>query len=164
MDNIEVLFCVSENGKNYFAYGDVPFADFTVADYLKYRRALCKDKAGEECITEFGLKAKRRLRRLNPVQMRVVQFLEKTCGNTDKTVVVNLDGTRYGKRKAARLKRLTDKCRDVYVFVTDERFVKRCIYPHKILTFGKPTRGAARKFYAAKQLAERIGATKISVM
>ncbi len=34
LDNVEVLFCVSENGRNYFAYGDVPFADFSVAEYL----------------------------------------------------------------------------------------------------------------------------------
>ncbi len=164
LDNIEVLFCASENGRNYFAYGKVPFADFTVGDYLAYRRALCDDKVSAATIRAFGLNPRKKLGRLSPVEMRCVTFLEKTAGHTEKSVVVNLDGTRYTRRSGARLKKLVAAVGDAYVCVTDASFIDRGIKPAELLTFGRLDDDATEPaFYSARLLAKRIGAKKVAV-
>ena len=106
LDNVEVLFCASENGKNYFAYGDVPFGSFTVEEYLTYRRALCTEPFSVNSLAPFDIPGSKRVSRLLPAEMRCVMFLEKTMGHTDKAVVINLDGTKYTKKNNASLKRL----------------------------------------------------------
>ena len=164
LDNIEVLFCASENGRNYFAYGEVPFASFTVTDYLDYRRALCKDKPTAADLAKFELCGKKRIGSLCAAELRCVMFLEKTCGTTDKTVVVNLDGIKYSSKNAASLARLLSACKDAYVFVTDKRFLPRRGSGYRTLSFGKSTKYVRPKFYAAKLLAKRINAIKVSVM
>lgn len=164
LDNIEVLFCVSENGRNYFAYAPVPFYGFTVCDYLRYRRALCGQKLDEDSIKRFGINPKKRIGRLSAGELRTVQFLEKTCGATDKPVIVNLDGIRYGRRCAASLRRLLNILPDAYVFITDARFAKRFRGKSNTMTFGSQSKHSLHRFYAAKALAQQIGATKLSVM
>ncbi|MCH5162415.1 MAG: hypothetical protein J1G38_02865 [Clostridiales bacterium] len=164
LDNIEVLFCASENGRNYFAFGDVPFSDFTVAEYLNYRRALEIEKVRMSDITELGLSPNRRLGKLSSVQLRAVMFLEKTVGNTDKAVVVNLDGTRYSRKNAAMLDRLLDFIGTAYVCVTDNRFLTKAHGDFRTLFFGKTVAAKRPEFYAAKLLAKRIGAKRIAIM
>lgn len=165
LDNVEVLFCVSENGRNYFAYGDVPFSSFTVERYLRYRRALCGDKAPLGLLTAFGISRKKRLKRLSPVQMRCVSFLEKTAGKTDKAVVINLDGTRYSRRNNAMLKRLLSAVGDAYVCITDDRFIKNADSGISLLSFGKTGKCVNRpSFYSARQTAKAMGAKRVSVM
>lgn len=161
-DNIEVLFCVSENGRNYFAIGDVPFAEFTVSQYLNYKRALCKEKPDEKIMRVFGLDPDRRVGSLSNVKMRALQILEKTCGKTDKPVVVNLDGTRYTPRLNRELKRLIGALGCCYVCVTDARFLRYASKAVKTLFFGKYVKRHAPRFYAAKRLAELIGAKRIA--
>lgn len=164
LDNVEVLFCASENGRNYFAYGDVPFAAFTVAEYLKYRRALCGSDISPDKLKELGISPDKRLKKLSPVQMRTVMFLEKTAGVTAKTLVVNLDGAKYTKRENARLYRLLECVSDAYVCVTDERFVKHAATNAKTLSFGKKPDRIRPAFYTARRLAKRIGAKRVAVM
>ncbi len=164
LDNVEVLFCASENGRNYFAYGDVPFAAFTVAEYLKSRRALCKTAPPAGLLGRLRLRESKRLGKLAPAEMRCVTFVEKTCGNADKPVVINLDGAKYTRRNAAALRRLIALCKDVYVCVTDVRFVRRLGAHAQTLAFGKPAKRTRAHFYAAKRLAQQINAKRVSVM
>ena len=164
LDNIEVLFCVSENGRNYFAYAPVPFYGFTVRDYLRYRRALCGQKLDEDSIKRFGINPNKRIGRLSAGELRTVQFLEKTCGTTDKPVIINLDGIRYGKRCAAALRRLLKVLPDAYVFITDTRFAKRFHGKSGTMNFGAQTKHSLHRFFAAKVLAQKLGATKVSIM
>ncbi len=164
LDNIEVLFCASENGRNYFAYAPVPFGSFRVCDYLRYRRALCGDKLLPSDIEKFGISPKKKMRKLSAAERRTVQFLEKTCGKTDKTVIVNLDGIRYTRRCMAALKRLLSSLPQVYVFVTDKRFASRFRGECATQTFGAQSAFTSHRFYAAKELAQRLGADKVSVM
>lgn len=164
LDNIEVLFCASENGRNYFAYGKVPFSEFTVSDYLAYRRALCGERVSAETVRAFGLNPRKKLGRLSSVEMRCVTFLEKTAGHTEKSLVVNLDGTKYSRRGAACLKKLIAAVHDAYVCVTDDGFIDNGIKPAELLAFGRLDADApAPTFYSARLLAKRIGAKRVAV-
>ena len=165
LDNIEVLFCVSENGRNYFAYAPVPFSDFRVHDYLKYRRALCGDKITEFDIRRFGLSPRTKIGRLAAAERRIVQYLEKTCGKATGPIIINLDGIRYSRRGMAALNRLISALSvDVYVFVTDVRYVRRFKGKRDTITFGSQSKPRTHRFYSAKLLAQRVGANKISIM
>ncbi|MDE6200836.1 MAG: hypothetical protein K2M47_04340 [Clostridiales bacterium] len=164
LDNVEVLFCASENGRNYFAYAPVPFGGFRVGDYLRYRRALCGEKLLVSDIEKFGIKPNRKMRGLSAAERRIVQFLEKTCGQTDKPIIINLDGIRYTRRNMAALKRLISVIPEVHVFVTDKRFASRFRGEYVTKTFGSQSAFITHKFYAAKELAQRVGADKVSVM
>lgn len=164
LDNIEVIFCVSENGRNYFAYGDVPFSGFTAEEYLRYRRALCGGTPPVQLLPRFGIKPEKRLKKLTPAELRCLMFLEKTCGFTDKPVVINLDGTKYSLRNQKALKRLIEVCPDAYVLVTDNRFFKRAPFGRKTLVFGKPVKKKRPAFYTAKLFAAKLNAKKVSVM
>ena len=165
LDNIEVLFCVSENGRNYFAYAPVPFSEFSVYDFLMYRRALCGDKVATSDIKRLGINPKAKIGRLPAAARRGVQFLEKTCGHTARPVVINLDGIRYTRRNAAALKRLLSALQnDAYVFVTDNRFKKRFRGSCATMAFGKQAKTSTHRFYNAKLMAEKAGANKISIM
>lgn len=164
LDNIEVVFCVSENGRNYFAYAPVPFSEFSVYDYLNYRRALCGDKVIAADIERLGINPKRKIGRLSAAERRTVQFLEKTCGKADKAVIVNLDGIRCTRRCMTALRRLLAVIPQAYVFVTDKRFVTRFHGDSATKTFGAQSNYTSHRFYAAKLLAQKIGANKISIM
>lgn len=165
LDNIEVLFCASENGRNYFAYGDIPFGDFTVEQYLAYSRALFDDKATLADMRTFALSPRKKLKRLCEAQLRAVMFIEKTLGRTDKTLIVNLDGARYTRKNARVLALLLSQVKNAYVCVTDDRFVGRARMEHNTVAFGKKVKPSPPpKFYAAKALAKRIGATRVSCM
>ena len=164
LDNIEVLFCASENGRNYFAYAPIPFGEFKVCDYLRYRRALCGEKPVVSDVKKFGINPNKKLRSLCAAERRIVQFLEKTCGRTDKTIIINLDGIRYSRRNMRALKRLIAAIPQSYVFVTDKRFKARFRGEHKALAFGGQSHFLTHRFYEARLLAKKAGATKISVM
>ena len=164
LDNIEVIFCSSENGRNYFAYAPIPFGDFRVCDYLAYKRALCGQKVVVSDIKKFGINPNAKMKRLSAAARRTVQFLEKTCGLADKPVIVNLDGMRYSRRGMTALNRLLAAVPEAYVFVTDERFKSRFKGEYKTLMFGSQSHFLKHGFYKARLLAKRAGATKISVM
>ena len=164
LDNIEVLFCASENGRNYFAYAPVPFGEFKVCDYLRYRRALCGEKVIVSDIKKFGINPNMKMRKLSAAARRTVQFLEKTCGKADRPIIINLDGIRYSRRCLTALRRLVKAIPESYVFVTDKRFVRRFKDKHKTVMFGKQSHFLSHRFYAANELAKRIGATKVSIM
>ncbi len=164
LDNIEVLFCASENGRNYFAYGAIPFASFTVAQYLDYRRALCGGETDNAVLNSLGLSRRKRLGSLCSAEMRCVMFVEKTGGKTKSPLVVNLDGCKYTRKNRKALMRLTELCETVYVCVTDRRFIKRARGAYKMLMFGKPVKNTRPKFYAAKRLAKELGAYRVAVM
>ncbi|MDE7464570.1 MAG: hypothetical protein K2M48_06030 [Clostridiales bacterium] len=165
LDNIEVLFCASEDGRNYFAFGEIPFAGFTVSEYLNYRRAPEEVKLTDADIRAFRLSPKKRLGRLCAAQLRTVMFLELTAGKTDRPVVVNLDGAKYGRRNAAALRRLLSCLTSAYVCVTDRRFVKHARGAFNTVSFGKSATASARPaFYAAKVLAKKMGAKRVAEM
>lgn len=162
LDNIEVLFCASENGRNYFAFGDIPFADFTVGEYLNYTRAL-ESKVPGGVIRDFGLNENKKLKKLCAAQLRAVMFLERTAGKTDKPVVINLDGTRCNAKNAKALGVLLSHISDAHVCVTDKRFLKKARGEHRTVSFGKSVKSHRPVFYAAKVLAKRIGAKKVAL-
>lgn len=167
LDNVEVLFCASENGRNYFAFGDVPFASFTVDDYLKYRRALNVGEVSANIdvfLRRQRISGVKRLRYISPVQMRIVSFLEKTAGVTEKSVVINLDGTKYSRALNKQLKRFIAALPvDVFVCVTDEKFIDKADNGYKTLAFGKKVDGIKPKFTAAKKLARRVRAKSVAI-
>ena len=164
LDNAEVLFCASEDGKNYFAYGDLPFADFTVAEYLEYARALKGEKVTRETVETFGIDPEMRIKKLCQAQYRCVQFLEKTRGIRVQKLVVNLDGAKFSKKNKAALDALISLADEAFVCITDDRFMTKCKSEYKVLSFGKPTAKSRPKFYAAKLLAKRMGAKRIAIM
>ena len=163
LDNVEVLFSVRENGRNYFAFGDVPFADFTVGEYLNYSRAL-ESKVSDDVIAAFGLDKNKKLGRLCAVKMRTVLLLEQTAGEPDKPVVINLDGTKCSRRNVRALRFLLQRITSAYVCVTDERFLKKARGEYRTLRFGKSVNAKRPAFYAAKVLAKRIGAKRVAEM
>ena len=167
LDNVEVLFCSSENGMNYFAFGEVPFASFTVDDYLKYRRALNVGEISANIdvfLRRQKLSGLKKLKRISPVQMRIVNFLEKTAGVTDKAVVINLDGTKYSRRLNKQLKRFIAALNvDVFVCVTDNRFIVKANNGYKTMTFGAKNDGTKPKFTAARKLAKRVRAKRVAI-
>lgn len=165
LDNAEVLFCASENGRNYFAIGEVPFAAFTAEEYIKYRRALCAGASSVELLDKFEIPRRKRLGSLSPAQMRCVAFVEKTgyCA-TDKPVVINLDGAKYGRRAARALALLISACKDVYVCVTDTRYLRRAPENYETMYFGKTCKSTRPRFYAARRLAQKLNAVRVSVM
>lgn len=166
LDNVEVLFCASENGRNYFAFGDVPFKSFTVDDYLKYRRALCVGDVSpniDRFLKKQNINGNKKLGRISPVQMRVVTYLEKTAGVTQKAVVINLDGTKYSRKLNAQLKAFLAAIGDAYVCVTDKRFLEKADKGYKTLEFGKTKGEGKATFVAAKILARRVGAKKVAI-
>ncbi len=164
LDNVEVLFCASENGRNYFAFGDVPFGSFTVSEYLSYATSADDVRPSAETVRLLGLQPGKLLSKLCPAEMRIVSFLELTAGRTDKSVVINLDGTRYTRKNNAALKRLLSFVPDAYVCITDGRFLDRADDGYKTLSFGKMANTSKPSFYAAKRLAKKIGAKKVAVM
>lgn len=165
LDNTEVLFCASENGRNYFAIGGMPFGSFTVEQYVKYHTALKRDKPDLAQLKRLGIPPHKRVSRLLPVELRIVDLFVKVCGKTDKAVVVNLDGTKYTRRGNRALFALVDILRDtdVYVLVSDMRYLKKAASGVKVLQFGKRVNKRRPSFYAARILAARIGAKKVAV-
>lgn len=165
LQNSEVLFCASENGFDFFAYGEPPFAAFTVWEYLKYRMALCKNKVTRRDILRFGLSPEKRLDKLCAAKLRIVYYLEKALDASPQTpVVINLDGIRYSRKNAAALNILLSVRRNAYVCVTDNKYVKKSQFVHSVMSFGSAKRRVRPHFYKAKLLAERLGATAVSVM
>ena len=163
LDNIEVLFSASVNGRNFFAYGANLFSEFTVSDYLSYRRALCSKKAEESEVRSL-INPNKKIGSLCAAEMRIVQFFEKTAGSPDKPVVINLDGARHTRKNIAALERLIKYIQsDVYVCATDRRFIGCLPADHKTLAFGRADFIRPR-FYRANKLRKRIGANRVSVM
>ena len=164
LDNVEVLFCASENGRNYFALGAVPFGGFTVIEYIRYKCACVRTVPSSAQIEELGLNPYRLIGGLSPAEMRVAMYLAETGGSTDKAVVINLDGAKYTRKNAAALSKLLSRIGEAYVCVTDKRFLRKAT-GYKTLQFGKPPAKKKRPaFYAAKLLAKKLGATKVAVM
>lgn len=163
LDNEEVVFCASENGYNYFAYGSAPFSAFAVREYLDYMRALCPQKVTDADILRFGLDPSARLSTLSPVKRRALSYLEKTGGKSELVPVVNLDGTRYGLRARRELRRLVREIGDCYVCVSDMRFLRHAERGARVLKFGKSVKRGRPRFFAAKRLAGELGITRISV-
>lgn len=164
LDNVEVLFCASENGRNYFAFGSVPFGDFTVGEYIRYKCACVSSVPAKTDYDRFRIRESKKLKSLNPVEMRVVDFLAECGGRTDKTLVINLDGTRYSGRRLKALRRLLAAVENSYVCVSDRRFFDKINLRNGVdtLTFGK-IEGSRPSFYNAKRLAKKIGAKRVAV-
>ena len=163
LDNEEVVFCASENGFNYFAYGAPPFSAFAVREYLDYMRALCPHKVTDADITRFGLDPAARLCALSPVKRRALSYLEKTGGKSELTPGINLDGTRYSMRARRELKKLVREIGDCCVCVSDLRFLRHAERGARVLKFGKSVKRGRPKFFAAKRLAGELGITRIAV-
>lgn len=164
LDNVEVVFCASENGRNYFAYADVPFAAFTVKEYLAYRRALCPKVDCAPVLKRLRIPEHARLDKLSPAQMRSVMYVEKTGGGICGKLVVNLDGTKCTRKNVKALRRLLFDCPDAYVCITDARFMKRVGLAYKSLSFGTPNKKSRPKFYSARILAQMLNAKRVAVM
>lgn len=164
LDNIEVVFCASENGRNYFAYADVPFSSFTVKEYLAYRRALCPKVDHARALERLRIPEHARLGKLSPAQMRSVMFVEKTGGGKCGKLVVNLDGAKCTRKNVKALRRLLFECPDAYVCITDARFIKRVGLVHGVLSFGTSNKKSRPEFYTARLLAQKLNVKRIAVM
>ncbi len=135
LDNDDVIADVKANDETCFLIGELPFADFSIADYVRYARAnLTQLALGKVAIKNLlrlaGYKGSmfRCIKRLSRVDYRKIQLASKV---TDKTriVYVNFDGLPYTKFYKRRLRALlkTWKKFDVYVSVSDVRFLpKKC--------------------------------------
>lgn len=169
LDNVEVVFCANVNGKNYFAYGGLPFAEFTVKSYLKYRTALCDGGANFALLDKLGIRLNERIGKLCTAQMRCVQYIERIARGECGTVVINLDGTRYSRKNAKFLNALLSVCKNAFVCVTDNRFVRRAKRIDRIMRFGKPCKTRAA-LYKANRLIKYceskygVAVTRVGVM
>lgn len=163
LENPEVLFRASENGVEYFAYGKIPFAGFSVRDYLGYRTSLCPRRPTEKEMRALGLRPSAKLGRLCAAARMCVYYLEKACGAELNRVVIDLDGVKCTRKNSAVLNRLLSLCGTAFVCVTDERFLKRA-GACRTLRFGKGIKYARPKFRKADKLHALIGADRVGVM
>ena len=58
IDNDEILTVLKNDGKTYFAVGDIPFADMSVSEFVAYSKSLCKRseerRVGKECRSRWS--------------------------------------------------------------------------------------------------------------
>lgn len=168
LDNEEVLFCASENGRNYFAYGAVPFAVFTAEQYVKYKLALCGAEKTVEALSMLSMlniPHDVRLGAIVPAQRACIDYIIKKSGGLLKErTVVDLDGVKCTRKNRKALNELIGLCPDLFVCVCDNRFLKYAKKPFTTLDFGKRQKCSRPRFYEARRLAKMISAYKIAVM
>lgn len=131
-DNDDILLHFRLNGRLYCALGYIPFADFTVRDYVAYARSLkARRPLGDDEI-RFILRSAGfrkplycRVGSLTRVEYRHLCLAAKLEIDT-KTIRLNFDGLPYSarhRRQLLRLLRALDTRYDVRVAVTDTRFI-----------------------------------------
>lgn len=132
LDNAEVIYTFREGGDTYFALGDIPFKELSVAEYVAYERSLGPNPVvGEREIGyytrlfSFALRPGTKLGRLDAVRFRMAQLLA-AYDLSVRRAYVNFDGMLYSRRAAKRLDafiRGAGKYMDLYVYVSDYRFL-----------------------------------------
>ncbi len=131
LDNEEVLGVVKDGGAVYFAVGAIPFANMSVYEFVSYSRSLCFDKCSNREIRYysklfgFSLKLYKKMRRLSVVKFRAAQFLAGFSPQV-KEIYMNFDGLEYTRKNAKELASLLKKASkfyEVFVSVSDSRFI-----------------------------------------
>lgn len=173
----EVLFTTIADGKRYAATGEVPFGNMSVLEYVSYNRSTALGRRIRDDETRyyarlFGVKVglKRKLKTLDPIDFRAVQFLSLYDMAVRETYLRfdSLDFSRAARKKLHSLIRRLGKYFNVFVAVSDYRFVpfgsairfysgdRAVTVPtNEFITRCRP------KKYAAKVLGDACGGLKI---
>ena len=132
LDNDEMLAIPRGKGGAYFARGETPFGNFTVAEYVAYHRSTIVGRKIKKAETKyynrffaFDLKLNRKMRSLSVSQYRMAQLLSRYTLNARKVFIV-FDGVEFSGRENKRLKMLVaslSKYFNVFVSVSDYRFI-----------------------------------------
>ncbi len=135
LDNDEVGGLVSDkNGETVVVKSDepLPFADFTVGEFVAYSRALTSEKPMTdsdvaELARSLSLRVplRKKMGELTVVQRRSVMLLAKHMKNL-RSVFINMDGSDYSPRVKFDLTRLLRSLSDrinLFVSVSDLRFI-----------------------------------------
>ena len=132
LNDDEVLFTSVSDGKRYAATGEIPFGNMTILEYVSYNRSTAlgrriRDEETRYYARLFGVKLRlnRRLRSLDPVDFRAVQFLASYDMAVRETFLRfdSLGFSRAVRKKMQSLIRRLSKYFNVYVSVSDYRFV-----------------------------------------
>lgn len=133
IDNDEILTVLKNDGKTYFAVGDIPFADMSVSEFVAYSKSLCKTQPARRRETSyyaklFGFKSvmNKKLKKLSVPQYRMAQFLAKYDLSV-RDVYVNFDGLEYSRANKKALEGFLSKIKryfNIYVGVSDYRFMR----------------------------------------
>lgn len=131
LDNDEVIGVVKDDGGVYFAVGAIPFANMSVYEFVAYSRSLCFDKCSNREIKYysklfgFSLALYKKMRTLSVVKYRSAQFLAGFSPQV-KEIYMNFDGLEYTRKNAKELAVLLKKVSkfyEVFVSVSDSRFI-----------------------------------------
>ena len=149
IDNDEILTTVEKEGKTFFAVGEVPYADMSVAEFVAYSKSLIKAQPVRDRETAyyarlfgFKLSVKRRLKSLDVPKYRMAQFLAKYDLSV-RDVFINFDGYEYSRRHRKSIERFVKKLKryfNVFIAVSDYRF--------------SPEGGAVRRYAADGTVSE----------
>lgn len=135
LDNDEILFTVAVGSNTYFAVGSIPFGDMKVSEYLRYMRAFSssnevkkQEKSDYRRIIKamsLGISLNKKMKTLGAIEYRAVKLLSHLRTGL-REIRLNFDGLEYTKKNKARLLRFVNglkKYLEVYVLVSDYRFV-----------------------------------------
>ena len=132
--NDEVTDICRMNGRDYYIVGKHPFGSFTVAQYVRYQRALLSaapPSAAEirRLLASLGLRVRtgRRLGSLGYAERRLVALAGRINADT-RTLVIDLDGVPYSRALRSSLRRYAARLRrsyEVWISVTDSRLADR---------------------------------------
>ena len=132
LNDDEVLFASVSDGKRYAATGEIPFGNMTILEYVAYNRSTTLGRKIRDDETRyyarlFGVKLtlNRRLKSLDPVDFRAVQFLASYDMAVRETFLRfdSLGFSRSARKKMRSLIGRLSKYFNVYVSVADYRFV-----------------------------------------
>lgn len=127
LDNEEVLGAVpAENGGTVFGIGENPFAEMKVADFVYYEGRI-KKKESLRLARVFSLRLpfNKKMRSLDTASLRAAQLLAHFDRSTAE-LYINFDGvvpSRKNKKRLTRLLRAISSYFDIYVSVSDSRFI-----------------------------------------
>lgn len=133
IDNDEILTVLKNDGKTYFAVGEIPFADMSVSEFVSYGKSLCKTQPAHRREISyyaklFGFKSVmcKKLKKLSVPQYRMAQFLTKYDLSV-RDVYVNFDGLEYSRANKKAVNGFLSKIKryfNIYVGVSDFRFTR----------------------------------------
>jgi len=115
--------------------GQIPFGTFTIFEYYKYQRALVDEKPLEKVaiakrLYKVGLRKRitTKLKKLSAIEFRALTLSIKMQDDTRDTYL-NFDGLKYCRKNKKRLQAFLarlDKNYNVFVNLSDNRFVPKC--------------------------------------
>jgi len=135
VDNDEITNVFFKKGKPYFeSVGGLPFKNFTVLEFVRYRRALIDDEIMavgtlKKLLKEYKVNKKLncKIKRLSTIEYRTVCLIAKLNSNAD-FVCLNFDGlkeTYFNRLKLNKLLKILKHKFNVYLATTDKKLIPK---------------------------------------